>query len=211
MKEQAVLRTPEQLQDEIQAMCEQTVQMLRLTWEGFRRQDPRSLQPAEKLGREIHQREKVLTEWVVKSAAAEAGPLGKEPELAFVPMHLERIGDNIELLVGAIHAMVQEGIPFSDRAMREVNSLFEKAIDLTECIKDAIPTKNRVLVQHILEEGEQFERMANEYATAHEQRLIEGLCLSRASSVFLAILDYLRGIAWHIRQIAQKLSTVPSA
>lgn len=210
MKEQVALGTPERLQDEIQAMCEQTVQMLRLTWEGFRRQDPRSLQPAEKLGRQIHQREKVLTEWVVKSAAAEVGPLGKEPELAFVPMHLERIGDNIELLVGAIHAMVQEGIPFSDRAMREVNALFEKAIDLTECIKDAIATKNRVLVQHILQEGEQFERMANEYATAHEQRLIEGLCLSRASSVFLAVLDYLRGIAWHVRQIAQKLSTIPS-
>lgn len=210
MDKPAVLRTPESVQEEIQQMCEQTAQMLKLTWEGFRRQDVRSLQPAEKLGREIHQREKVLTEWVVKDAAGGAG-FGKEPELAFVPMHLERIGDNIELLVGAIHAMIKEGIPFSDRAMREVNSLFEKAIDLTECVRDTIATKNRVLIEHILQEGEQFERMANEYATAHQQRLIEGLCLSRASSVFLAVLDYLRGIAWHIRQIAPKLSTVPSA
>jgi hypothetical protein len=58
-----------------------------------------------------------------------------------VPLHLERIGDNIELLIKAITTMVQEGV-----------------------------------------------------------------CMPKASSLFVAILDYFRGIEWHVRQIAQRLS-----
>jgi hypothetical protein len=40
--------------------------------------------------------------------------------------------------------------------------------------------------------------------------LIEGLCLPKASSLFVALLDYLKGITGHIGQIADKLSRVGS-
>jgi Na+/phosphate symporter len=60
-------------------------------------------------------------------------------------MHLERIGDNIELLVRAVRTMVREGILFTDREMSEVNALFEQAIGLVECVRDVIRRNNRVL------------------------------------------------------------------
>lgn len=207
----AVVRTPERLRDEIHEMCEQTVEMLRLAWAGFRRQDLETLQPAEKLGREIHQREKALTELVMKKLPGQYDTLEAPQELVFVPMHLERIGDNIEFLVRAIKTMVQEGIPFTEKAMREINTLFEKAIELIECVRDVIPTKNRVLIRYVLEAGPQYEKMANEYALSHQQRLIEGVCMPKASSMYVAILDYLKGIEWHTRQIAQKLSAAPAS
>ncbi|MFN3476815.1 MAG: PhoU domain-containing protein [Candidatus Methylomirabilales bacterium] len=206
--EEAIVGMPERLRDEIHEMCQQTVEMLKLTWEGFRKQDVRPLQPAEKLGREIHQREKALTALVVKRSADQAGAVGSDQALFFVPMHLERVGDNIEFLVRAIKMMVQEGIPFSERAMREVNTLFEKAIELVEGVRDVILTKNRVLIRYILEEGQRYEEMANEYALAHQQRLIEGVCMPKASSVYVAILDYLKGVEWHTRQIAKRFSSV---
>jgi Na+/phosphate symporter len=200
---------PERLRDEIYEMCQQTVEMLGLTWEAFRKQEMGLLQPAERLGRDIHQREKILTELVARPGSGPPGAGGSWQGLLFVPLHLERIGDNIELLVRAIKSMIQEGIPFSERAMREVNSLFEKAIELMECVRDAITTRNRVLIRHILQEGQRYEAMANDYALSHQQRLIEGVCLPKASSVFVAILDYLRGIDWHIRQIAERVSQTP--
>ncbi len=209
MEEKAVVGFPERLQGEIYEMCQQTVEMLRLTWEGFRKQDIGPLRPAEKLGKQIHERERALTELVVKGTTGQGAAFGLEQEIVFVPMHLERIGDNIELLVRAIKTMVQEGIPFTERAMREVSTLFEKAIELTECVRDVIRTKNRVLIRHIVQEGQRYEEMANEYALAHQQRLIEGVCMAKASSLFVAILDYLKGIEWHIRQIAPKLSAAP--
>ena len=122
-------------------------------------------------------------------------------------MHLERVGDNIEFLVRAIRMVVQEGIPFSERAIKEINALFEKAIELAECMRDAVATNNKVLTRHILEEGRKYTQMADEFALFHQERLIEGLCVPKSSSVYLAILDYLKGIESHIRQMAQKLSS----
>lgn len=190
-----------QLRSEIHEMCQKTVEMLKLTWEGFRRQDIRPLEPAGKLGREIHQREKELTQRVAEKLTA------VDSELCFLPMHFERVGDNIEFLVRAIKMMVQEGIPFSERAIKEINALFEKAIELVECMRDVVGTRNRVLIRHIVEEGEKYAQMADEFALFHQERLIQGLCVPKSSSVYLAILDYLKGIESHIRQMAEKLSS----
>lgn len=209
MDEEAVVKIAENLRAETHAMCRKTVEMLRLTWEGFRKQETEPLQPAETLCREVHQREKTLTELVMKKLAGQADLPEADQKLFFIPMHLERIGDNTELLIRAIKTMIQEGIPFSERAMKEINLLFEKTIELVECVQDVIITQNRILIKHILEEGQRYEELANEYAVVHQQRLIEGVCIPKASSVYLAILDDLRGIEWHTRQIAQKLATVP--
>ena len=44
-----------------------------------------------------------------------------------------------------------------------------------------------------------------EYATLHEERLIEGLCLPVASSLYINMLDSIKNIAWHAKEIATKL------
>jgi len=62
------------------------------------------------------------------------------------------------------------------------------------------------LVARHLEESERaIVRTANEYATKHEERLIEGLCLSKASPLFLEILDAVKEIASHARDIGKEL------
>jgi hypothetical protein len=43
--------------------------------------------------------------------AGKAHVVGPDQELIFVPLHLERIGDNLELLIRAITTMVEEGSP----------------------------------------------------------------------------------------------------
>jgi Na+/phosphate symporter len=123
-----------------------------------------------------------------------------------VPVHLERIGDNIELLGRALTTVIREGIPFTERAVRELNTLFARAIELLECGRDVLLTQNRILLRHMQIEGQRYEELVNEYALFHQQRLIEGLCLPQASSLFVALLDYLKGITGHIGQIADKLS-----
>jgi hypothetical protein len=40
---------------------------------------------------------------------------------------------------------------------------------------------------------------------------VEGLCMPKASSLYVAILDDLKGIEWHTRQIAQKLAGATAA
>ncbi len=61
-------------------------------------------------------------------------------------------------------------------------------------------------MREMLEEGQRYEEMANEYMLIHQKRLIEGVCMPKASSVYVAIVDYFKGIASHVCQIVQQLS-----
>lgn len=177
---------------ELADMAGRCVEMLDLLWQGFRRQDTAPFEEAAKLGREIHAQEKALT--------AAAG------DLLFVPMHLERVGDNLEALQGAVTSMVREGVPFTERAMREIGSLFERTVEQLECLRDAVITENRVLLRHVIESGRQHAQLADDYALAHQRRLVEGVCLPRASSLYLAMLDYFKGVGAHARKIAEQLA-----
>ncbi len=203
MAREAVVETSKNLEEEIRIMCDWTKEMLEATWDGFRRHNREELNQAEKIGREIHQKEKELTHLIIiRLSAGDESVKG----LSFLPRHLERIGDNVELLIRCIRTMTHEGTLFSERAIREINTLFNKAIELLECVRDAIRTKNKVLIRYVKEEGEKFHEMIDEYALAHQERLIDGTCISKSSSVYLAILDYLADIERHTRQMADKIA-----
>lgn len=193
------------IRDDVQSMCREIVEMVKLTGKAFKTQSLAPLEPATKLGQEIHRREKILTELIVRHVRRKEAGLDANKELLFVPGHLERVGDNIEFLIRAIRTMIQDGIPFSDHGMNEINTLFQKAVEILEGVWDAIATKNRVLIRHVVEDGKQFENIANDYVLSHQQRLIEAVCLPKASSLYLAMVDYLKGIESHTRQIGEKL------
>jgi Na+/phosphate symporter len=193
---------------EILQMSEKAAAMLQIVRDAFRAQQTELLSKAGQLGREIHRHEKTLMETLVTVADVSTRPRSDE-DTVFVPMHLERVGDNLDALVGAIRKMIGEGILFTDRAAREMSSLFDLAIELLECVRDALRTGNRTLIRNIGAVSRQLDLMTNEFALFHEQRLIEGVCQPRASSLYLAMFDYLKGIEWHARQIGEKLAPAP--
>jgi len=176
--------------------------MLLLTWAGVRAPSAAALDTAAALGRDIHKAEKDLTERLV-AVPDEAA------HLRLVPAHVERIGAAIEELIRACQVMEAEGIMFTPRGMREVNALFERAVELIECAGDLTLTGNRVLARHVELESMRFQDLATEYGRAHEERLVEGSCRPASSSAYLGILDHLREITRHARQIAVRIAASP--
>jgi hypothetical protein len=63
--------------------------------------------------------------------------------------------------------VIREGIPFTERAIRELNTLFARAIELLECVRDGLLTHNRILLHHLQVEGQRYEALINEYALFH--------------------------------------------
>ncbi len=189
------------------ALADLAIEMLKSTREMFLKERRSLLASILDVGLHVHQMEKALTAGAVPGAGGKPGDL----ERVFVPMHLERIGDNIEALARGVDRVGREGVPFTDRARREIDTLIEKALELLEATRDVLRTGNRTLIRHILTEGPRFEAMATEFALFHEERLIQGLCRPTASSIYLAIIDYLRGIERHEREIARKLSAETEA
>lgn len=135
--------------------------------------------------------------------------LAKEnPDLkayVLVPVHLRRIGECIEKLAELIDKKIKNDILFSDKAMTEVTFLLQRLIDIMRPTADIILAKNLILKRYIEESESGVVKRANEYATFHEERLIEGLCLPIASSLYINMLDAIKDIAWHAKEIATKL------
>lgn len=178
--------------------------MLLLTWAGVRAPSGAALDTAAALGRGIHKVERELTEQLV-SGSDESAPL------RLVPAHVERIADAIDGLIRSCQLMEAEGTTFTARGMREVNALFERAVELLECAGDLTLTGNRVLARHVELEGMRFKDLVTEYARAHEDRLVDGVCRPASSSAYLGILDYLREITRHAQLIARRIAPRPAS
>lgn len=185
--------------EQLYPMFQDALEMLALTRTSFLEHDLEALNTASALGRSVHKRENELTEGLL------AGPPEIEP-LRFIPSHLERIGDALEGVVRSLRNREdEEGTAFTDRGIREVRELFDRAQGLLECARDLTRTGNQVLARHVELEAMRFQDVATGFARAHEERLIEGVCLPRASSAYLSILDNLREVTRHCRQIAHRV------
>ncbi|MGE5361750.1 MAG: PhoU domain-containing protein [Bacteroidales bacterium] len=180
---------------------DQAIRMLEISRELFMKQRRELIAEVLALGQKVHKVEKQLTGQLA----------GDHPDAdrIFVAMHFERIGDCLESFAKAVGRLMDDGIVMTDRANREIDTLLAKNIELLEAARDIIRSGSALLIRFVLTEGPAFEALANEYSAFHEQRLIQGLCQPKASSVYLAIVDYLRGVEQHTRAIVSKLASSP--
>jgi Na+/phosphate symporter len=116
------------------------------------------------------------------------------------------MGEALQRIASDVERKIKEGILFSDKAMSEINLLFERTKDILGNARDMALARNRVIAAYIKESEAEIVRTANDFSTLHEERLIEGLCMPKASSVYLEMLDAVKSIAWHSKEIAKDLA-----
>lgn len=160
---------------------------------------------AENLGREIHLKEKQVTELAIAGLSRNERVAGEFEKFSILPSHVERIGDNIELLIRCTNGIVEDGICYSDRAIHEINNLFGKSIELLECLTDALIRDDNMLHTRIIEDSKNFNDTVSEYSLWHYDRLLKGNCIPKASSSYLAMLDYFSEIVRHVREMGMTM------
>lgn len=162
----------------------------------------KSLEECEAKIRDISENEKILTPAFVEKAK-------ENPDLrvyVIIPGHIERIGHSIENIIRCTRVKIGEGILFSDGASSEITFLMERLQEVLKTVSDIILARNSILREYVKESVAEIGRSANDFATSHEERLIEGLCKPEASPLFLDILDAIKVIAWHAKEIAESLT-----
>ena len=152
--------------DEVCLMCHQTRIMLQKVEKGFLAHSQELLEEADKIGKEIDVGCVELTDSLISSV---------EKPLIPLPSDLERIGDSLESIIHSVSTKIKGGIMFSDKAVREIESLFEGVTELLECLHDCLKTKGRILINHIIEQGKELSELTGEYSSAHQERLIMNL------------------------------------
>ncbi len=189
-------------------ICESLNKMLELTFQGFRKPQDRSIEEAEEIRKKVQRYSSELTRFLVeKSLSKERGKEWVKPYVAIVSS-FDRMGYNLDGILDRLKKMAHEQVLFTDRAIKEINDVFQETIRLVENLPDLLLTQNRLLAQQIEEKGKSIFKMADRYSEEHEQRLIEGVCVPQSSPLYLDILFSLKGIIAHTIQISERLVTL---
>ncbi len=196
-------QTVKDLKKDIYLIMHKAQEMVELTEDGFTKSRLSSLDQADELAREIHTKEDVLTAALAKLASS-------NPEartILTVPSHIEKIATSIKRITENSRARIKEGMLFSDRAILETGKLFTKTKEVLKKAGEAAVTGSKATIDNALAECTVIERMANEFATAHEERLVTGECSPKSSSTYLCILYAFEDMGAHIKDATQRLST----
>ncbi len=190
------------LEEGLLIMIAKLAEMAGLIYKSLILADPVKIERCERLAREIHQEEKGLTGDLVCSPAT-AGDILKT--VILFPGRLERAGDCMESIIYVVKTKARDGIPFSDKALTELEQLFDLLTKILTNFGDLMLTRNRTLADDLLAEQSKLGQMTVDFALAHEDRLIGGVCSPKASSLFLDILDSVKNVNGHLRKLTESM------
>jgi phosphate:Na+ symporter len=196
-------QTVKDIKKEIYLIMHKAQEMLELTEDGFTKNKVSALDQADELAKEIHTKEDLLTGTLAKMASAN----NEARALLTVPSHIEKIATSIKRITENSRVRIKEGMLFSDKAILETGKLFTKTKDVLKKAGEAAVTGAQATVESAIAESDTVERMANDFATAHEDRLVTGECSPKSSSTYLCILYAFEDMGAHIKDAVKRLST----
>ncbi len=191
-----------ELLKELHEMGSEAASCITLLQGSFISNAPKPLKDCREKAELLEQRGAALTQ----KAAEAAKEIPEMKEYLTVPVHLQRIAEDLGKLAVLMEKKAKDNILFSDRAITEIGFLLQRLLDVIKPASELILDKNTLQSRYVQESETGIVGKANAYATLHEERLIEGLCLPVASSIYLAMLDSIKGIAWNAKEIALRLS-----
>ncbi len=195
-------QTVKDLKKEIYLVMHKAQSMLELTEEGFMKSKMSSLDQADEVAREIHAKEDSLTAALAKLAATNS----EARSMLSVPASIEKIATYIHRIGENSRERIKDGLLFSDKAIIESGKLFTKTKDILKKAGEAAVTNAAATIDTVIAETDSLERMANDFATAHEERLVTGECSPKSSSNYLCILYAFDDMGEHIKNSVKKLS-----
>ena len=199
-----------EIREKMVLVCQNLIKMLELVFEGFRRPTEKSFKEANEVKDKIHHYSSELTSYVIsKTPSSEKGREWAKPYLS-IASSFDRITYNIEGISDRLRVKAQNHILFSDRAVKEVNDVFQEAMKLLENLPDLILTQNKLLAQRIGEEGRSMFKIANGYSEEHEERLIQGICVPKSSPIYLGIIESLKGVIGHVLEVSERIVSISS-
>jgi len=118
---------------------------------------------------------------------------------------LQSVALAIENLINKMETKVESRILFSDRALSEIRELFGIMLAQFRDTMDYILTKNPRLKDNVETAKEKISSAAAEYELIHQQRLIAGVCMPKASYLYIDISESIKRIARGLAEFSEKV------
>jgi Na+/phosphate symporter len=111
----------------------------------------------------------------------------------------------LENLINKMETKVESRILFSDKALSEIRELFGIMLSQYRDTMDYVLTKNPRLKDNVGAAKEKIARTTSEYELIHQQRLITGVCMPRASYLYIDISESIKRIARGLAEFSEKV------
>lgn len=190
-----------ELNRRLHEIFKEMLSVLKSIRQGFWVEDQTLLMEAEKKLRWILRSNLPFTEEIVKKETK------NEFEKKYVTLlpHLQLIAIFLRKLIDEKKKKIESNILFTDKAITEIKELYTLLQTQFDDTTDYILAGNSHFKMHIRTATENISQKANEYSTMHETRLIGGVCMPKASYLYITILDCIKGMSRELSSFAEKL------
>lgn len=116
--------------------------------------------------------------------------------------HLQRIALALDNLVDKMETKVEANVLFSQKALDEIKHLMVAVGTEFTDVKDYCITRNPALKEKIRTDMAKVMKMIDDFETIHQNRLITGICMPKASYLYIDMTDSLKRMAKELAAFA---------
>jgi len=118
--------------------------------------------------------------------------------------HLQRVALALDNLVDKMETKVEANVIFIQKSFDEIKRLMVAVGAEFTDVKDYCMTKNPLLKTQIQADMEKVRKMIDDFDTIHQNRLITGVCMPKASYLYIDMTDSLKRMAKELAAFADK-------
>ncbi len=115
---------------------------------------------------------------------------------------IERVGDHSDNIAELVQIAIENDLPFSDTAVKELETIFTKTFQAFKAASEAFYTVDFEKARETLKLEEEIDALEEEYRNNHIKRLNNMLCTPHSGVIFLDLLSNLERISDHSSNIA---------
>ncbi len=190
-----------ELTQKLYEMFESVIQSLDNIAKGFLAQDQSILQKGESQFIEVLSSNTEFAEKIIRDGTKSAA----DEKFISLLVPLQEIALAVRNLISKKKAILQRRVIFSVKAIMEITELFNAMKQQFTDTKDYIFTKNPTLKENIKSGKDKIIKMADEFDMMHQERLIAGICGTKASYLYVSLIGSFKTVAKELVRFSEKI------
>lgn len=180
-------------------MFDEVIPLLTSIYKGFVSQKIQLLKESRTKLREIWKKHLPETEYIIGEKEK------TEAEKRFITAlpHLQRVALAIDNLIDRMETKIQADVLFSPKAIEEIKQLMIAVGAEFNDVKNYCENKTEENKKKVKEDLDKVWKLASDFEITHQNRLIIGVCMPKASYLYIDITDSLKRIARELAEFAE--------
>lgn len=173
--------------------------------EGFYKKNDKYLEATLKDEDIIDELEREITVYLAKLSQKGFSPTlsGRHTGLLNAVKDIERVGDHAENIADLARLRIEDNLPFSDFAVKELDEMYLLVSGVFKNALEALQEENKEKARLVVQTEPLIDQMEKDLRDSHLIRLNKGVCYPISGVIFLDIISNFERIADHSNNIAE--------